>query len=309
MLSFVLFHFIIQLASANIGGSDLQNFNPNTNSLEFITVQSSRTLEPGLINMGTFLSYSINSLPYSALSATPPNQKFSEPDDQLTYSHLQLGVGLMKGWDLGLSAGFILSQIIEDSPFLFSYGDTGINDIRLNSKVRFYQDELFGLSFMTTIDFDQIKDNPFTGTQAGPTLNFEAIGDWWITPEILWALNMGYRFRQPGLAVLNTGITPLPDQILYSSALSYKISDHGSAIIGEIYGSYPTDLYFTPTDRDNSNLEFLIGYRYRSPYDFDLHVGAGREVYHGLSTPDFRFFIGINGRIDYFSRQNRSLTD
>ena len=41
---------------ANVTGSDAQNFNPTTNGLDFVTVQSSSTLEPGVFNFGVFLN-------------------------------------------------------------------------------------------------------------------------------------------------------------------------------------------------------------------------------------------------------------
>ena len=40
------------VASANVIGNDTQNFNPTTNGLDFVTVQSSETLDPGIINFG-----------------------------------------------------------------------------------------------------------------------------------------------------------------------------------------------------------------------------------------------------------------
>lgn len=52
-------------AQANVCGTDYQNFNPTTGGLDFVTVQSSETLSPCVINMGMFLNYAANSLTYS----------------------------------------------------------------------------------------------------------------------------------------------------------------------------------------------------------------------------------------------------
>lgn len=286
---------------ANVGGSDLQNFNPNPQGLEFVTVSPTQTLLPWQFNLGATGSYSINSLPYSTVVTAPVGQKFSDPTDQLMYSHLYLATGLMQGWDIGVSAGFINHQQLQNTTFLFSYGDTGINDIRLHSKARIYNDEQWGVALQGTVDFDFIKDNPFTGRDAGPSINLEAIADWKFAANWIAAVNGGYRMRQPGLSVPNTGITPLPDQWIYSAGVSYHLNQSGSAIIGEFYGSYPTEVFFTPTDRDFSNLEALLAFRYRSESQFDVVTGAATEIYHGLNTPDFRFFIGINGRFQLFA--------
>jgi len=48
---------------ANVIGSDIQNFNPTTSGLDFVTVQSSETLTPGIFNFGYFLNYAVNTMP------------------------------------------------------------------------------------------------------------------------------------------------------------------------------------------------------------------------------------------------------
>ncbi|MCJ8277531.1 MAG: hypothetical protein HRT44_11610, partial [Bdellovibrionales bacterium] len=273
---------------------DLQNFNPTPSGTDFITVHSGRTLSYGEFNFGTFLTYATNSLPYSTLSAAPNNQNFSEPNDRILNSNLHVAVGLMEGWDLGVSAGFTNAQDIETSNFLFNYGDTGINDILIRSKARFYTDNKLSIALVTGIDFDQIKNNPFIGDNAGPSISAEAVIDVLLTPKWRWAINAGYRFRQEGTPIPNTGVTPMPDQWLYSSAMSYLMDDKGSAVIAEIYGSYPTEVFSLPTDRQISNLETLLGYKWQAMEELGIHGGFGTGVYRGLGSPDFRVYLGLN---------------
>ena len=49
---------------ANVIGSDMQNFNATTSGLDFVTVESAATLEPGFVNFGLFMNYAVNTLPY-----------------------------------------------------------------------------------------------------------------------------------------------------------------------------------------------------------------------------------------------------
>jgi len=91
-----IFLFVTE-ALANIGGTDLQNFNPVTNGLDFVTVHSAQTLKPGQINVGAFSNYVTNSLPYSTLSAGANTQSFGSPNDQILYSNLNFAIGLMSG--------------------------------------------------------------------------------------------------------------------------------------------------------------------------------------------------------------------
>ena len=291
---------------ANVRGSDLQNFNPNSNGLGFVTVYPSETLQPLELNVGAFVNYTTNSLAYSTVSNAPNNQTFSEPNDRLLYSNLHFGLGLIEGWEMGVSAGFINAQDVEQSNFLFSYGDTGVNEIFLTTKVRLVNKEKWGVAAVLGADFDQIKNNPFAGDDAGPTINLEGVLDFRITQSLLWAVNLGYRFRQPGTTIPNTGVTPMSDQFTYSSALAYQTDSKGSALIGEIFGSYPTEEFTLPTDRQLSNLEIIVSYRWRALEAFDIHGGVGTEAYHGLGSPDIRAFLGFNLRHSFLQSGSSS---
>mgnify|MGYP003683015247 CR=1 FL=1 len=282
---------------ANIGGSDLQNFNPTPSGTGFITVHDTQILNYGQFNFGSFLTYATNSLPYSTLSANPNNQKFSEPNDRILQSNLHVAIGLLQGWDIGVSAGFTNSQDIDRSNFLFNYGDTGINDVLIRSKVRIYKDRSFALAIVGGVDFDQIKNNPFLGDNAGPAAQLEGVLDFYLTPDIHMAINGGYRLRNEGTPIPNTGVTPMPDQWVYSSAISYTTDDNGSAAIFEIYGSYPIEVFSLPTDRQISNLETLVGYKWAGLNNLDIHGGFGTEAYHGLGSPDIRIYLGFNWKL------------
>ncbi|MCB0377529.1 MAG: hypothetical protein KDD33_03475 [Bdellovibrionales bacterium] len=295
-LLYFLAILIFPVASyGNVSGSDLHNFNPTPNGLDFVTVHSTDTLQPLEFNFGVFFTYATNSLPYSALN-NPGPQKFGEPNDKLLYSDIHLAAGIFQGFDIGVAASFTNSQDIDNSTFLFTYGDAGINDVRVFSKIRIVKTNTLGIALLTGVDFDQIHNNPFIGDNAGPSVNMEVAFDLYLTPKLRWAMNGGYRLRNEGASIPNTGITPMPDQFVYSGALSYKLGSPGSAIMAEMYGSYPTEVFTTPTDRQLSNLEAILGYRWRMAAPIDLHVGAGSELYNGLGSPDFRVYAGFNWR-------------
>lgn len=304
MLRYMIFLLCLihSVAFANVRGSDLQNFNPTTNGLDFVTVQSSRTLNPLQLNIGTFLDYSLNSLAYSTVSGSPNTQSLSSPNDKILYSHLQFGLGIMQGWELGVAAQFTNSQTYTRSNFLFSYGDTGINDIMLTTKVRVLKEDWGGLALVGGVDMDQVQNNPFVGDNPTPSFNFTAALDLKLIKDFLWAANVGYRFRNGGTPIPNTGVSPVPSQVVYSSALSYLTDSKGSAVIGELYGSYALEELSMPTDRQLSNLEFLLSYKWRALPDFDVIGGLGTEAYRGLGTPQLRAFIGINAKLGFLQK-------
>src|SRR5690606_37953641 len=78
-------------ANANVVGVDTQNFNPVTNGLDFVTVHSSETLEPGIINLGLFWNLAGNTLPNLE---NVSDQSFTEVTDTLLSMDFNLGLGL-----------------------------------------------------------------------------------------------------------------------------------------------------------------------------------------------------------------------
>ena len=53
VLSLLIFSFSLKVF-ANVRGSDLQNFTPTYSGLDFLSVHSSRTLQPLQLNVGAF---------------------------------------------------------------------------------------------------------------------------------------------------------------------------------------------------------------------------------------------------------------
>src|SRR5690606_20770787 len=88
-----LFH---SQAFANVVGADTQNFNPTTSGLDFVTVHSSETLQPGILNFGLFFNYAVNSLPNYVKQGTQERFSFS---DTLLSSDFNFGLGLAQNWD------------------------------------------------------------------------------------------------------------------------------------------------------------------------------------------------------------------
>lgn len=276
-------------ARANVVGSDAQNFNPTSSGLDFVTVQSSETLEPGVFNFGLFVNYAKNSLPfYNAGVQT------TRAESSLTGGDFNLGVGLGKNWDVGLSFPVILNQQVAETANVGRYSATGNTEIRVNSKYRLFGESDHGVALIGSLNFNRINDNPYVGSGGGPIYNLELAADTTLSDFAL-ALNLGYRWRNPGSAVANSGIQPLPNQMLASAAISYFVESMDSKIIFEILSALPEkSVAGGATDRENSVLEALLGLKYDSKSDFSFHIGAGQGLAKGISSPDLRVYTGIN---------------
>ncbi len=287
---------------ANVVGSDTQNFNPTTSGLDFVTVHSSETLKPGILNFGLYLNYAVNTLPYRDATTTQSRVDFN---DSLLGADFNLGVGLGRHWDAGISFPQILSQSVDSTTAARGqFAENGLTEVRVNTKYRVHGGDDGGVALVLSANFNQIGDNPYTGSEAGPTTNFEIVGDKQFGAYTLGA-NVGYRFRNPGTPLAGIGIAPIDDQFIYSVAGNYLLESHDTKIIAEIFGSIPTQSDTSEIERSQKSLEALIGLKHDLNANLAAHVGGGSELMHGNASPDWRVYAGLNYTIGpIFSKEN-----
>jgi len=291
-------------AEANICGTDYQNFNPTTNGLDFVTVQSSETLKPCIINMGVFVNYAANSLTYSK---TLSSQVISgqKRRDRTLGTDFSVGMGLTDRWDVGINIPAILSQTVQDDYFVSSFGQTGVTEIKANTKYRFLGDDTGGLAAIVSLNKNLIEDNPFAGTNSGLTWNFELAADTMIASRWAIAVNAGYRKRSPGDAIPAMPFVPLKDQWIYSTAASYYVPSLDSKLIFEIYGSRATETSSIDADRNLNALEGLLGVKYDVNQNLALHVGGTKQLDTSLGGPDWRVYAGLNWAVGPICKQQK----
>lgn len=278
-------------SKANIVGVGTQNFNPITNGLDFATVHSSKTLEPGIINIGGFLNLAVNSLPYVDTGV----QSRSDLNDSLISSDLGIGVGLFPGFDVGFSAPFLLSQSIDNETGVRgNFAATGNTEYRLNAKWRFLEKDKYGLATILSTNIQRTRNDPYAGEGAGPIVNFEIAGDYNFNLRTIAALNIGYRKRSPGTAIAGSFIEPLGNQWIASTAVSYLFQETSTKLIGEIFAAIPTSSQGTNPSRNLTSMEALVGIKQDLSQQLSVHAGAGTELLQGVSSPDWRLYAGIN---------------
>jgi len=276
-------------ALANVVGSDAQNFNPTTSGLDFVTVQTASTLEPGIFNLGLFTNYAKNSLPYYDSTAGGAKR-----NSALTGGDLNFGIGLTKNWDFGLSFPFILNQQVDADSSIGRFSSTGNTEVRANTKLRILGTQRHGFALIPSANFNRISKNPYVGEGGGPIYNLEMA--YKVTFGLAaWGLNLGYRWRKVGKPIAGTGIEPLADQWLASTALSYRIDSMDSKIVMEVFAAFPKHKDSqNVTDRQNSVVEALLGLKYDSNTNLSFHFGAGGGLTKGTASPDYRVYAGLN---------------
>lgn len=278
------------IAKANVVGGDAQNFNPTSNGLDFVTVQSSETLRPGIFNLGLFLNHAVNSLPY--FESTPGNRlNFT---DSLTSFDLNAGVGLTDRWDVGFSLPQVLRQQVDDgTSSRGEFASTGVTELRFNTKFRFFGDSAGGVAAVLSTNLNLIENNPYAGRDNGPTFNFEIVGD---TTVRRWALgaNFGYRTRSKGTKIPGSLADPLGNQWIASAAASYHFPAYSTKLISEVFGALPSESSNSFGERSLSSFEWLMGLKYDVNTNLALHAGGGTELLQGVASPDWRLYAGLN---------------
>ncbi|MDZ4663109.1 MAG: OmpA family protein [Pseudomonadota bacterium] len=287
---FCLVVLFAPLVKANVVGTDAQNFNAISSGLDFVTVHSSETLEPGYVNLGFFMNLAVNSLPIFQQTDGSRTQF----EDELLGADLNIGYGLKENWDVGLSFPQIWYQHVgNDSVYRGFYENKGNTEIRVNTKYRLSGDSFGGTAVIASANFNRIQDNPYTGEGAGPTYNLEFAVDRMYRGVAVGA-NLGYRLRDPGTANPNVPIEPFKDQIIGSMAASYYLPNLDAKMILEVFGSYPAQKSDKADFRSQSSLEALLGIKYDLTRQFAFHFGGGTQILQGTGSPDWRVYTGVN---------------
>ncbi|MCX6116047.1 MAG: OmpA family protein [Proteobacteria bacterium] len=289
----ILSNLLTPVTQANVVGSDMQLFNPTTDGLDFVTVESSETLLPGYVNFGLFMNYAVNTLPY--FEKTNENQNRSKFNDTILAADLNVGIGIAKNLSVGLSLPQVLTQSVSTEGYHGKFRDNGNTEIRLNTKLRLIGDQDGGIAIGGVANINRTKDNPYVGDPARPIFTAQLIGDKKVSSALTLGLNIGYRWRNPGEALPESApIKPIENQVIASTAAAYHFVDYDTKIILEVYGSQPSSKTDTNTDRTASSSEALLGVKHDIDHNMAVHGGFGTELQHGLSSPDWRIYAGVN---------------
>lgn len=278
-----------EVGLANITGSDLQNFNATTNGLDFVTVQSSETLAPGVFNLGLFANYAVNTLP----RYEDANGRESSIDDSVVGVDLNFGVGLLPFLDIGFSLPHVAYQEVNFEGSRGEFDKKGLTEVRGNAKVKLVGEREWGVALIFSANYNLTENNPYVGKENYPIFGFELAADTTIGPVAVGA-NVGYRLRDPGTPVAGFPIEPLRDQYLASAAASYLFSSIDTKLIFEVFGAFPVEETKTVEARQASASEALLGIKHDITSELAFHAGAGSEIGNGTSSADWRVYTGLN---------------
>ncbi len=278
-------------ACANVVGGDLQNFNAVPGGIDYVTVQSSETLEPGYFNVSLMTNHAVNILPYYGDDAG--KQKRTSYNDSLTMFDFGAGAGLTDSLEIGFAAQDLISQEVSGGSH-GQFGTKGIINYRLYGKWQFFGDSEGGGAVVLSNVFNRVTHNPYVGKDGSDIHIVELAGDTTIQ-KIAVAVNLGYRFRKKGEQLPDSLIQPVGNQYIGSIGTSYLLPSIDTKLVLEAFGSRPADERDRGvTARQASSAELLAGLKYDVTSNVSAHVGGGTELMRGVSTPDWRVYAGVN---------------
>lgn len=295
-LVFTLCFGLCLFARANVVGNDTQNFNPAPDGLDFLTVHSSETLIPGYLNTGFFLNQGKNVLP----DTVDIFGNVTSSKDSVTFADMSLAYGVSERVDVGLSFSYLLDQQTNRNVPGAQFGETGLNEIRIAAKYRIKKRSPWGSALVTSLNLNQVRNNPFAGSGSGPTFNLEGVVDYTVG-KVLFAGNLGYRLRSKGQPLPNAVFKPLSNQMIASLAASYYLTAADLKLIAEWFAAKSIEAV-AAEDSNKLASELLFGVKYDAFQNASLQAGAGTATSKGLFTPDWRVYVGLNIALDMLDR-------
>ena len=278
-------------AFGNVVGSDLQNFNTAPGGIDYVTVQSSETLQTGFFNLGLMGNHAVNSLPHFSDEGS---QDRLRTGDTLTMGDVALGIGVMQNLEIGGAGQYLARQTVNPGEERAQFSTTGFIDYRLYAKWRALAGAGGGVAFITSGLFNRVRNNPYIGRGGSDIGIVEAVADTKII-GINLALNVGYRFRKKGEPIPGYLLQPVGNEYIASCGMSYLLPFIDTKLIVEAFGSRPAERSATGLGaRQRSTAELLGGVKHDLSDNLALHAGMGTELIHGVSSPDWRVYAGVN---------------
>lgn len=267
--------------SANYVGSEVQYFNPTPDNLDFITVQSSRSLKEGTVKTTLFFDYA-------------QNIHFSDTfENNVLQAQLGFGLGVTDRLSFSVVGSGILDYNDDEGG---QYTEDNFTHLRTNLKYSFCNCNRGGFALVASFGFGLMSPDAFVGNENDFGAALILAWDKMITEKIRFGANLGYRYRNSGDPIGGLSVTRDGNDVLASVAFNYLINPRWTAVT-EAYFNLPTDQLFdftAPDDAiDQKGGEFLLGANYDMNDKIDVSFGGVVGLMDDAYNADWRIFLGF----------------
>jgi len=282
--------FMSSSAFANYVGSEVQYFNPTPDNMDFITVQSSRTLPKGTLKTTLFFDYA-------------ENIHFSDTfENNALQAQLGFGVGVTDNFSFSVVGSGILSYSDDEGG---EYTSDAFTHVRTNFKYSFCNCTGGGFALVASFGFGLINPDYFVGDENDFGATLILAWDKMLTEKMRFGANIGYRYRNSGEVVTGPAsagfYAALPftrdgSDVLFSLGFNYLLNARWTAVT-EAYFNLPTEQLFDfGNDLDHINQkggEFLLGANYDLNDKVDVSFGGVLGLMDNAYNADWRVFLGL----------------
>lgn len=288
-------------ASANITGSDLQNFNAAYTPVDNVTVHSAKTMGSGRLSLGLFVNNAVNTLPYFNEEGLENIDQKKSFNDSVTGLEVAVSYGITSFWDISLAIPSYIAQTVENDDQLHGYfARLGVTELRLATKFQLLDTEALTLGVLGTANHNRVQNNPYSGNMEWPAFALELLGTLNFG-FMTWSNNIGYRWHHGEPTDELQQVLPVKrfgDQWVASTGVDVKLPATRLTVQGEVYGTYAKQDFSSFSPRNSSVLEGLVGLKYPVNDDWTVYGGYGAEMRHAISSADHRIYAGVRWMTD-----------
>lgn len=278
---FFLFSSTPHFAWASNSLSTINSFGPGSSQVNFVSVESARTLDYKKFSILGFLDTSYQSL--AIYNSTQSG------DDIVSFTHLGLSYGLSPKLEIGVKGPVVFNQTSASSQSSIVLTARGFVNIDGFVKYKLTDNIKSGLSLMAQVGMSNGDELFYVGPGSGLNYSLSALyqrslGRW------LLATNIGYILRNPGEQQSLAFFEPIKSTIIGSVGLGRPISQ-STRISGELLVA-SHDITKDNSDRGSLSAEALLSFHTKvKALNFSYGLGGG--LTNGVSTPTVRGFLGF----------------
>jgi OOP family OmpA-OmpF porin len=270
-------------------GLDCERFKPALDSQGVILTEGGEGELSSELNVGFYFHYSHNPLVISRKGEV----LYSLVADRVA-GDFYVSMGMLDWLTLGVSVPAVFYQ--DGDMFDQTTGakmglTTGaLGDIRVAPKFTVLREKTFGVALAALVPFSLPSgdDGAYAGSNSVTLSPMIAASRHLIDDRLLLAVNLGFWLQTDNAQYRDL---EADHEMFYRLGASYMFTDDWWAL-GELAGGARLSTMFKNQPRETP-LEWLLGVRYRGPYDLNFTLGGAVGSLPGWGTPNFRAFLGV----------------
>lgn len=281
----LLFIFWPLALNAGTFGVSASQASPSAISQDFLNLRSSKVLSSGTYGFGAASDWVTNTLPYYPTGGVG-NAKVSSSNDTIGRLHLAGAYGLSRRITLELALPVIVYQSVKDKKTVHGeFASYGVEALQGGFRASLMTRPHWGLALFAGMSRSLTSGFSKEAELPAQAANVEILGDYKLK-SLRLTLNVG--------TIERMGSSESASRTTLGVGAGYALWAWRSEAILEVFGSTPRRKLVATSDRQGRSSEIIVGGRHYLSNRSSLQLGIGKELNHGVNTPDLRVLLGFN---------------